>query len=89
MAEEVICGADGILLNKSPAFNRGPLPNMSRTIDTNGKNGVVEWKQEAIDGADGTVIGRSASFVPLPLKGVSRAIDTEGKNGVVVWQKKS
>ena len=87
--EEVIERADGILLNKTPAFNRDPLPNTSRTIDTNGKNGVVEWKKEAIDGADGTVIGRSPSFVPSPLNGISRAIDTEGKNGVVEWQKKS
>ncbi|MCH5315442.1 MAG: DNA (cytosine-5-)-methyltransferase [Eubacterium sp.] len=35
--------ADGVLLNKSPDFQRGPLTDLSRTIDCNGMNGVVEW----------------------------------------------
>ena len=37
-------GADGILLGKTPNFQRGPLKDISRTIDTNGQNGVVEWR---------------------------------------------
>lgn len=38
-------GADGVLLNKTPAFQRGALTDLSRTIDCNGKNGVIEWKK--------------------------------------------
>ncbi len=34
-------GSFGITIGKSAAFQRGPLPNISRTIDTNGTNGVI------------------------------------------------
>lgn len=37
--------ADGVLLGKSPSYQRGLLTDPSRTIDTQGKNGVVEWKK--------------------------------------------
>lgn len=37
--------ADGVLLGKTPAFQRGLLTDLCRTIDCNGKNGVVEWKK--------------------------------------------
>lgn len=39
-------GADGILLGKTPNFQRGPLKDISRTIDTNGQNGVIEWNKK-------------------------------------------
>ena len=38
-------GADGITLNRSKNFERPPLPNLSRTLDTSTNNGVVEWKK--------------------------------------------
>lgn len=38
-------GADGVLIGKSPEFQRGTLTDLSRTIDTTGNNGVVEWKK--------------------------------------------
>lgn len=38
-------GADGIMLGKTTNFQKGPLKDISRTIDTNGQNGVVEWKK--------------------------------------------
>lgn len=47
VAEEVIVSADGVMLNNSPEFYRGPLPNMSRTIDTQGTNGVVVWQKKS------------------------------------------
>lgn len=34
-------GSFGITVGKSAAFQRGPLPDISRTIDTNGTNGVI------------------------------------------------
>ncbi len=37
--------ADGILLGKTKKFARAPMPGISRTIDTLGQNGVVEWKK--------------------------------------------
>lgn len=37
--------ADGITLNRSKKFERPPLPNLSRTLDTSANNGVVEWKK--------------------------------------------
>ena len=47
VAEKVIESADGVMLNNSPEFYRGPLPNMSRTIDTQGTNGVVIWQKKS------------------------------------------
>ena len=47
VAEEVIENADGVKLNNSPEFYRGPLPNVSRTIDTQGTNGVVVWRKKS------------------------------------------
>ena len=38
--------ADGITLNRSKNFERLPLPNLSRTLDTSTNNGVVEWKNK-------------------------------------------
>lgn len=38
--------ADGITLNRSKNFERPPLPNLSRTLDTSTNNGVVEWKNK-------------------------------------------
>lgn len=38
-------GADGVLLGKTPNFQRGPLKDMARAIMTDGMNGVVEWKK--------------------------------------------
>ena len=38
-------GADGITLNRSKNFERPPLPNLSRTLDTSSNNGVVEWEE--------------------------------------------
>ena len=40
-----VVGADGVLLGKSPDFQRGPLKDTARTIMTDGTNGVVEWKK--------------------------------------------
>ena len=40
-----IRGADGVVLGKSSSYQKGPLKNLSRTIDTSGQNGVVEWKK--------------------------------------------
>lgn len=37
--------ADGILLGKSKEFTKPPLKDLSRTILTDGQNGVVEWKK--------------------------------------------
>lgn len=37
--------ADGILLGKSKEFTKPPLKDLSRTILTDGSNGVVEWKK--------------------------------------------
>lgn len=38
----------GVVVGKSAAFQRGPLRDVSRTIDTNGSNGVLLWtKQDA------------------------------------------
>lgn len=37
-------GADGITLGKTKSFARAPMPDMCRAIDTQGTNGVVEWK---------------------------------------------
>lgn len=42
---EVSGGADGVLLGKTPNFQRGPLKDTARTIMTDGMNGVVEWKK--------------------------------------------
>ena len=39
------CGADGVLLGKTPNFQRGPLKDISRAILTDGQVGVVEWKK--------------------------------------------
>lgn len=36
--------ADGIMLGKTKSFARAPMPDMCRTLDTLGMNGVVEWK---------------------------------------------
>ena len=36
------CG--GIVLGKSPSYDKGELKGLSRTIDTGGTNGVVEWR---------------------------------------------
>ena len=47
VAQEVIENADGVLLGKSPDFQRKPLPNISRTIDTLGMNGVVIWQKKS------------------------------------------
>lgn len=38
-------GADGVLLGKTPNFQRGPLKDTARAIMTDGMNGVVEWKK--------------------------------------------
>lgn len=38
-------GSDGVLLGKTPNFQRGPLKDMARAIMTDGMNGVVEWKK--------------------------------------------
>lgn len=38
-------GADGITLNRSKNFEKPPLPNLNRTLDTSSNNGVVEWKE--------------------------------------------
>ena len=39
-------GDFGITVGKSAAFQRGPLPGVSRTIDTNGTNGVILWTKQ-------------------------------------------
>lgn len=36
---------DGVMLGASKQFFAGTLENMSRTITTQGQNGVVEWKK--------------------------------------------
>ena len=38
-------GGDGITLNRSKNFERSPLPNLSRTLDTSTNNRVVEWEE--------------------------------------------
>ena len=38
-------GGDGITLNRSKNFERSPLPNLSRTLDTSSNNRVVEWEE--------------------------------------------
>lgn len=38
-------GADGFMLGTSEQFNAGLCKEMSRSITTEGKNGVVEWKK--------------------------------------------
>ena len=38
-------GADGIMVGTSEKFNAGILKHRSRSITTEGKNGVVEWKK--------------------------------------------
>lgn len=39
-------GDFGITIGKSEAFQRGPLPGVSRTIDTQGTNGVILWTKQ-------------------------------------------
>ncbi|MCM1368261.1 MAG: DNA cytosine methyltransferase [Roseburia sp.] len=39
-------GDFGITIGKSAAFQRGPLPGISRTIDTQGTNGVILWTKQ-------------------------------------------
>ena len=39
-------GDFGITIGKSEAFQRGPLPGISRTIDTQGTNGVILWTKQ-------------------------------------------
>lgn len=38
-------GADGVLLGKTPNFQRGTLTDLSRALLTDGMTGVVEWKK--------------------------------------------
>lgn len=40
-------GADGIMVGKSPSFQRGPLKDVSRAIMTDGMNGVIEWQKNS------------------------------------------
>lgn len=38
-------GADGVLIGKSPNYQKKPLKDLARTIMTGGKEGVLEWKK--------------------------------------------
>lgn len=69
------------MLGTSERFNAGLCEQMSRSITTEGKNGVVEW------GADGVLLGKSPNFQRGLLTDLSRTIDCNGKNGVVEWNK--
>jgi len=40
-------GADGIMVGKSPSFQRGPLKDVSHAIMTDGMNGVIEWQKNS------------------------------------------
>lgn len=44
--EPIQGGADGVLLGKTPNFQRGPLKDTARAIMTDGMNGVVEWEKD-------------------------------------------
>lgn len=44
---EIAGGADGIMVGKSPSFQRGPLKDVSRAIMTDGMNGVIEWQKNS------------------------------------------
>ena len=46
-AEEIIEGADGTVIGRSSSFVPPPLKGVSRAIDTEGKNGVVEWQKKS------------------------------------------
>lgn len=41
----------GIVIGKSPSYDKGELKGLSRTIDTNGSNGVVEYVGVAVNPA--------------------------------------
>lgn len=43
----MIVGADGTVIGRSQSFEPPPLVNISRTIDTEGKNGVVIWQKKS------------------------------------------
>lgn len=71
----------GVMLGTSEQFNAGLCEDMSRSITTEGKNGVVEF------GADGVLLGKTPNFQRGPLKDISRTILTDGQVGVVEWKK--
>lgn len=71
---------DGVMLGTSISHNAGPCDGMSRSITTEGKNGIVERG----GGSFGITIGKSAAFQRGPLPDISRTIDTNGKNGVIL-----
>ena len=72
------------MLGTSASHNAGLCADMSRSITTESKNGIVEF-----GGGDsfGVVVGKSAAFQRGPLRDVSRTIDTNGSNGVLLWTK--
>ena len=72
----------GVMLGTSERFNAGLCEQMSRSITTEGKNGVVER-----GGADGVLLGKSPKFQRGLLTDLSRTIDCNGMNGVVEWNK--
>ncbi len=47
VVEKTRGGADGIMVGKSPSFQRGPLKDVSRAIMTDGMNGVIEWQKNS------------------------------------------
>ena len=38
---------DSVMLGTSEKYNAGPLEEISRSITTEGKNGVIEWKKSS------------------------------------------
>ncbi len=53
----------GVMLGTSERFNAGLCEQMSRSITTEGKNGVVEW-----GGADGVLLGKSPELSKRTVK---------------------
>lgn len=77
----VVEKAHGVMLGTSEQFNAGLCDEMSRSITTEGKNGVVEW------GADGVLLNKTPAFQRGALTDLSRTLDCNGKNGVIEWNK--
>lgn len=54
-------GADGIMVGTSEKFNAGILKHISRSITTEGKNGVVEWKKPPLENLSRTILANKAN----------------------------
>lgn len=87
-AEEVIESADGTIIGRSSSFSPSPLKGLSRTIDTEGKNAVVE-QFIVYDDYNGRIKADQSCIGTL----TTNCGATAEKNGVKiiekVWQKKS